>query len=407
MSPTKRKTERIGFTMARLARLEPPERGRVFYHDSALPGLALQVTAAGSKSYYVYAWHDGRPAQIRIAGFPALNVEQARERARDILAKLAAGIDVQAARQARREEPTFADLWARWEAVAKPRKRSWAEDERQCNAFLKSWAGRRLSSIKKADVQALHAKVGRENGHYAANRLLALIRAVFNQAGEIGYRGDNPAVGVKRFAEQARDRFLRDSELRAFFEALAGEREEWQVFFLLALLTGARRANVQAMEWAALDLDRGLWLIAAADAKAGKPLCVPLSPQAVAILQAHRNRVGASPWVFPSHGKTGHVVEPKGVWKRICTAAGLSDCRPHDLRRSLGSWMAITGASLPVVGKALGHSQPNTTQIYARLSVNPVQAAMTTAASAMLGAANAAMEAGGVKLLRAEPSNGQ
>ena len=64
--------------------------------------------------------------------------------------------------------------------------------------------------------------------------------------------------------------------------------------------------------------------------------------------------------------------------------------------------MAISGSSLPIVGKALGHSQPSTTAVYARLSVNPVQAAMTTAADVMLKAGNAAMEAGGIKLLQAE-----
>ena len=80
MSETKRKTNRIAFMMARLERLQPPEKGRMFVHDSGLPGLALCLTAAGSKVYYVYTWHDGRPVQIRIAKFPALNVEKARER---------------------------------------------------------------------------------------------------------------------------------------------------------------------------------------------------------------------------------------------------------------------------------------------------------------------------------------
>jgi len=119
MNQVKRKPQRIAFTMARLKRLEPPETGRVFVHDTGCPGLCVCVTAAGNKTYYLYRWHDGRPAQIPIAKYPALNVEKARERARDILAKLAAGIDVQAARQARRQEPTMQTLWGHWEAVAK------------------------------------------------------------------------------------------------------------------------------------------------------------------------------------------------------------------------------------------------------------------------------------------------
>jgi integrase len=407
MSPAKRKPQRIAFTMARLERLQPPDSGRVYVHDTGCPGLCLCVTSAGTKTFYLYRWHDGRPAQIPIARFPALNVEEARRRARDLLAKLAAGIDVQVARQARRQEPTLDKLWKNWEAKAKPRKRSWAEDQRQYEKFLQSWSNRRLSSIKKADVRALHAKIGRENGPYAANRVLGLLRAMFNTADDLGYRGDNPAVGIEKYPEVSRDRFLQADELRSFFEALAVEPETWQAFFLLALLTGARRANVQAMRWDALDLARGLWLIAAADAKAGKPLVVPLSPQAVAIFQARRKAANASPYVFPSRGMTGHVTEPKRVWKRICGRAGLSDCRLHDLRRSLGSWMAISGSSLPIIGKSLGHSQPSTTAIYARLSVDPVKAAVTTAADAMLQAAGAMMDAGGIRLLKADKKGGE
>ena len=172
-----------------------------------------------------------------------------------------------------------------------------------------------------------------------------------------------------------------------------------QHFFLLLLLTGARRSNVQAMRWDEIDFTTALWRIAGADAKAGVPIVVPLTVAAVGVLRARHEANGTSPWVFPSRGKEGHIVEPKSAWKRIVTRAKLVDVRPHDLRRSLGSWMAITGAGLPVVGKMLGHSQPVTTAIYARLSVDPVRAAAEAATSAMLAA-------GGVKLLEAQSKGG-
>ena len=310
-------------------------------------------------------------------------------------------MDVQAARRARREEPTLQVLWEHWETVAKGVKRSFAEDNRQYEKFLKPWANRRLSSIKKSDVASLHAKIGRENGPYQGNRTLALIRAIFNRAGDLGFAGANPAAGVEKFPEVSRDRFLQADELKAFFNALAAESETWQGFFLVSILCGARRANTQAMRWGDVDLERGLWLISADEAKAGKALCVPLSPQAIVILKGQREISGGSEWVFPSHGRTGHIVEVKGAWKRICTRAGLADIRPHDLRRSLGSWMAISGASLPVVGKALGHTQASTTQVYARLSLDPIKAAVTTAADAMLLAAGARMDGNGIRLLQA------
>ena len=74
-------------------------------------------------------------------------------------------------------------------------------------------------------------------------------------------------------------------------------------------------------------------------------------------------------------------------WREILKRADIEDLRIHDLRRSLGSWQTITGASLQVVGKTLGHSRPETTAIYSRLSDNPVREAMQTATAAMLAEA--------------------
>ena len=162
-----------------------------------------------------------------------------------------------------------------------------------------------------------------------------------------------------------------------------------QDFFLLALLTGARRGNVASMRWDDVDPTWKLWRIPGEVAKGGQPIVVPLVDAALAILTRRKATANGNPWVFPSYGKSGHIVEVKGAWKRILTAAGLSDVRPHDLRRTLGSWQAIGGASLPIIGRSLGHSQPATTQVYARLQLDPVRASVTAATDAILAAGNA------------------
>jgi len=91
-----------------------------------------------------------------------------------------------------------------------------------------------------------------------------------------------------------------------------------------------------------------------------------------------------------SEGKSGHLVNPKRGWNRILERAGIDDLRIHDLRRTLGSWQAKTGASLVTIGKSLNHKNPSTTAIYARLDLDPVRKSVNTATSAM-------MEAGGLK----------
>ena len=393
---------RVPFTKTRLVALPAPQDRRVYYHDSKTEALTLCVTPAGTKTFYLYKWASGRPTRVPLGRFPGMSIEQARKQAQVIVAEIAKGNDPQAARQAARHEQTVGGLWAFWLEHAKARGvKSWAEYERQYNVFLKPWAGRKLSAVRKADVQALHARIGRENGHYAANRVLGMLRTMFNRSADMGFAGPNPTLGIQRFKETKRDRFLQGGELPAFFRSLLEEPNEMlRDFFLLALLTGARRANVQAMAWVDLDLTVRYWRIP--ETKSGLPVVMPLVPAAVAILEARRTAANGSPWVFPSKSKSGHIVEPKSAWKRIITRAGLTDLRPHDLRRSLGSWQAMGGSSLPIIGKSLGHSTAAATMIYARLAMDPVRDSVGSATNAMLEAGGMTIDLNGMKMLANE-----
>lgn len=92
-------------------------------------------------------------------------------------------------------------------------------------------------------------------------------------------------------------------------------------------------------------------------------------------------------YVFPGNGKKGYLMEPRKGWERILKRAGIEDLRIHDLRRTLGSWQAKTGASLAIIGKSLNHKHQNTTAIYARLDLDPVRASVEKATNAILEAA--------------------
>jgi integrase len=185
-----------------------------------------------------------------------------------------------------------------------------------------------------------------------------------------------------------RDRFLRPDELRPFFEALAAEpNQTMRDFILLALLTGARRSNVAAMRWKDVDLRNAEWRIPAPESKGRKQQLVPLGPEAVAILES-RHLDDKANYVFPSErSKAGHIQDPRRTWQRVLEASGVNDLRLHDLRRTLGSWQARTGASLVVIGKSLNHRSREATQIYARLDLDPVRQSVERATSAMLESA--------------------
>jgi integrase len=200
-------------------------------------------------------------------------------------------------------------------------------------------------------------------------------------------------------------------------------------FVLLSLLTGARRQNVLTMRWDQISFERAEWRIP--ETKNGSPQTVALTGEAIAILQSrHIN----GEWVFPGSGRTGHLVSPKKGWKSLfdhdelnqlvamITATGgavqfnategvearlekaraaarelkldlsrarIRDLRIHDLRRTMGSWQAKTGASLAIIGKTLHHKSIAATQVYARLDLDPVRDAIEGATEAMLTAAAA------------------
>lgn len=155
-------------------------------------------------------------------------------------------------------------------------------------------------------------------------------------------------------------------------------------YVLISLLTGARRTNVLEMRWQDVSFERAEWRIGMT--KNGTPQTVTLSPEALEVLRNRKPQEGAV-FVFSGTGKQGHLAEPKKGWTRILERAGIADLRIHDLRRTLGSWQAKTGASLAIIGKSLNHKNQSTTAIYARLDLDPVRQPVNTATSAMMAAA--------------------
>ena len=316
----------------------------------------MQITAAGRKSFQLYKKHQGRPVRVTIGTFPDFTVEQARKRAREIKAELDRGENPNDTTRAQRQEMTFADLFAIYlERHAKPRKRTWQEDEIYFKKHLADLGKKRLSQVTRSDVGSIHARIGKDRPTHA-NRVLALMSSIIGRGIEYGlYEGQNPCQGVRRFPEQSRDRFLSGDELARFFQALENEPNTTaRDFFLVALLTGARRANVMAMRWSEIDFKDATWKIQ--ETKNGTPQTVPLTGPVLEILQGRRKRT-SSFFVFPAKSSSGHIVSPFKAWRRTCKEAGIAGVRIHDLRRTMGSWQAKTGASLPIIGKSLNHKQ--------------------------------------------------
>lgn len=382
--PQRKAAKRIRFTKTSVEALKPDPAGMYVVNDDKQIGLSIRVMPSGVKVFFSYRKIDGAPQRITLGRFGDVSVEQARTLASKIGSEIADGKNPAAARKAKRQELTFGELHEKFMTEhSRPHKRSWSDDVSLFNRYLTPWKNKRLSTITRAVVANHHREIG-QRSEVGANRMLSLISQVFNFAirSDIWHEA-NPATGVTKFREKSRERFLLPDEMPRFWKALEDEPNEIVRDYLkLSLLLGARRGNMQAMRWDELRLDRAEWRIPLT--KNGDSQVVHLHATAIAILQARRDALPDSEWVFPGIGRTGHLVEPKTVWKRVIERAGLTDLRIHDLRRSLGSWMAAAGVSLPVIGKTLGHKDHGTTQIYARLNLDPVRVAVDAAVDAML-----------------------
>lgn len=378
----------LNFTKGNINSLPLPDKGNIMYHDTEIPGLVLRVFPSGVKSFSLFRRIDGKPENITIGRYPQVTPDQARNEAERLNGKIADNKNPAEDKRGIKTEIKLGELFTRYlENHAKKHKRTWQYDEKMFRLYFSPWAGKRISTITRREVQALHSRLGSENGEPQANRAFAMLRTVFEKGREWGYTGENPCFKLKRFTEQSRERYLQPEELPRFFKAIQAEPQEIERDFLLMLLyTGARKSNVLSMAWENVSLELKLWNIPAAQSKNKTAYTVPLISPALEILMRRKKGLSASPWVFPSLSESGHLQEPKRAWARVLKASELEGLRMHDLRRSLGSWMAITGASLLTISHALGHklASLSVTAVYARANVDPIRQAMETAIRVML-----------------------
>ena len=403
---------KISFTKKVLDKLPlPPVGKRVDYFDTTTNHLTLRVSHVGTKAFVLYRKIDGIAERLTLGRYPTMTIDQARQMVAQLNGSIAVGNNPAEDKRSLRQESTLGEVFKRYMVeYAKPHKKSWEIDEQRYNVHLIHWQNKKLSAIKKQHVQKLLVyiadhqrmiegidKVGRRKvkkvgGKGASNQILRLLRKVFNLAIDWGWDGYNPCTRIKEYKSKSRDRFLEGDERPKFFEALGEEPNTTARDYILAsLLTGARRTNVLEMRWDEINLERKEWLIP--ETKNGESQRLPLISAMLTLLKDRKVKGGDSEWVFPSHGSTGHLTNPDKTWKRVLSRAGIEDVRGtwlRDLRRSMVSWQANTGASLSVIGKSLNHKNVNTTAIYARLALDPVRESMEKAAIAMF-------EAGGIK----------
>jgi integrase len=331
---------------------------------------------------YIFKTRIGsRQRWFTIGGHGTWTVEKARQEARAIQGEIDRGKDPAAKRDAEAKMPTMATLVGRFlkEAVEPTRAPATATLYRDLWERLgKSELGKlKVGEVQHRDIASLHYK--HRTTPVTSNRLVAMLSSFFSWCERNGFREkhSNPALGIEKFKEKSRERFLSPRELARLGIAVArAERKKTETPFAIAalrllLFTGCRRDEILKLRWRDVHLDKAMLLLP--DTKTGaRP--VYLSAPALAVLGSIP-RIANNPFVIAGEREKQHLVNLRKVWLRICKVARLKGVRLHDLRHSFASVGVAGGASLPIVGKLLGHTKGATTEKYSHLAADPVRAA--------------------------------
>ena len=349
--------------------------------DSQVPGLGLQVTRGGTKNFVVRYKAGGRKRQAILCRVGGISLKEIRKRAADELLRVRSGETDPLERQREaKEAPTVNDALGRFfddyvpnrVAIGRMSERTVTEYRKQARRYL--WPA--LGNRKVAEVNRYHVETmlgALRNVPAQRNRVLALTSRLFNlfEAWELRPQYTNPARGIDRAREEARDRIFSASEIRALSSALA-ETESTSPAPIAAIrfaaVTGLRIGEVVSVQWEHVDFESGRLLLP--KTKTGRRHH-DLPAAALAIL-AGLPRINA--WCF-TVGRDAPVTyrTVRTYFARVATRAGLEDARLHDLRRTVMTRAAAAGVGTHVLRDLLGHKTTAMADRYIRAVGNPVR----------------------------------
>jgi len=407
--------------------IEPVAKPTIFY-DTDLTGFGLKAQPSGIFSWIIEyrPGAGGRgvsPRRLVLGKLNTLTPDEARKLAGSLLAKVKLGADPAAERARARKAETVGellDLFMDHHIRPKRKPRTVVLFEGYVRNHVKPRLGtRKAPTLARTEVERLHRSIGQTNP-VTANRVVALLAAAYSfgqRGGLLPKEMTNPAAGIEKFREEARERFLTEDELARLGEAIreaetvgivwpepdrsnpkskhAPKLPENRVTVIspyvaaalrLLIFTGARLREILDLQWDHVDLERGLLFLP--DSKTGKKTIV-LGGAACAVLAAlpHSGR-----YVIPGNDPEKPRDDLQRPWALICRRARLEGVRLHDLRHSFASVGAGAGLGLPIIGKLLGHRNSKTTERYAHLAADPVRRAADSVSASIAKAMGETME---------------
>jgi integrase len=314
------------------------QKGQVAYCDTELRGFYV-IVGMQAKTYVAQKDIRGRSVRFTIGRHGHFTAEQARKVAQEKLYQMASGIDPNA--EADKDRDKSVTLGSALENYLENRsnlKPRTIEDYRYyIDKYAPDWKDTLLTSITKEMVGERHRAITKNNGLYPANKVMRVVRALFNFAhATYDICPVNPVIyltHVRGWGKETRRRtYIKPHDLQKWWQAVQDlENDTYRDFFLLMLFTGLRKGEAQKLRWDDIDFIDRTFVVT--DTKNGDPLTLPLGDFLLSMLEDRCKRYGNYEYVFPGTGKFGYLIEPKKGQHKVIKQSGVSFTN-HDLRRT-------------------------------------------------------------------------
>lgn len=339
--------EKIHFTKTTLTALPPAPAGkRVFHYDDDTPGLTFQITAAGTKTFYLYRWVQGKPERVRLGTFPAMTVDQARREANKINGQIAEGHSpTSEKRRTKLEAKTLQEVFDDYKTARKSLKPSTQADMvKWLNSVFPDWLTLPVNKLTPAMVVKRHRDWGTEHSKAGANLAMRYLRALLNfaQANDKDDQGrpllvQNPVRILSEtrawYRVDRRQTIIQPHQLGPWVQAVqALSSPDHRDYFMTVLLTGLRRNEALGLTWADVDLEARTLTVR--DPKNHQDHTLPLSDHLLELL-TRRQAAATTETVF-ADPQGRRLSNFRYAQASVEKASGVAFCI-HDLRRTFAT----------------------------------------------------------------------
>lgn len=353
-----------------------PEDKRL--NDTEISGFHARITPSGLITYYLFYRLNGKQVNYRLGIDGQMSPAQARDLAKNKIAEVTQGVDVQAVRKHDRTKTKYSkfstlrffleEKYAPWLKSRNPKTA-----EKTIKAFESSFPA--LMDFQLADINAWEIEKWRNkrlaDGVKPAttNRQINTIKGCLSRAVEWGTIDSHDLGKVKTLTvDNSKVRYLsKDEESRLRENLQTCETDFLEVIVLLALNTGMRKGELLSLEWSHVNFENKILTVDFQNAKSGNTRHLPLNTQAFNTLKEWQHKTDEIGFVFKD--KNGLPLKDfPYLWGELLDKAQITNFRFHDLRHHFASKLVMASVDLNTVRELLGHSDLKMTLRYAHLA---------------------------------------